>query len=403
VLVSYIDTILARYPPGTVVYGGCPRPRKEASKSKGATMNGASDEAAPVGLGHNRPDFDEVARANLKRGLHLTHLEVITRAIDDPRLDMCALQVLAHIIRHMNGRTAIAYPGRERLAAEIIYHVNGEPRHYSPKVIGNAVSKLIRCGYLISTKRAPRPGAHAVSHYTVVYPLTLAEWWAEIEAWCRKKRAEEPREFPRPADVTDKADVIAGDDVTTGDDVIAGDDIRLADVIAGNAADVIAGDENRQPSLITELESMNSGGADAPGVGVASPDGKANPKVEARSRPKRATPAAPPGDAVAAFERFWAAFPPGRKTDKGGTRDLFVDIVTGKHKKRRASAEVIVAAAERYAATRPDPQYTPMPKTWLNGGRWEDDICQPRAQAVTSEEAELAATLERMRAEEGWQ
>ena len=92
-----------------------------------------------------------------------------------------------------------------------------------------------------------------------------------------------------------------------------------------------------------------------------------------------------------------------RKRDKADTRDLFVAIVTGKHKKRRAPAEVIVAAVERYAATKPDPQYTPMPSTWLTGGRWEDDECQPKREAACSdEEAELAATLERMRAEEGW-
>jgi hypothetical protein len=63
---------------------------------------------------------------------------------------------------------------------------------------------------------------------------------------------------------------------------------------------------------------------------------------------------------------------------------------------------VIIAAAKRYADTRPDPQYTPMPSTWLNGGRWEDDECQPKGHVVTDEEAELAATLARMRAEEGW-
>jgi hypothetical protein len=91
---------------------------------------------------------------------------------------------------------------------------------------------------------------------------------------------------------------------------------------------------------------------------------------------------APPADAGSGvvdpaelqFEEFWAAFPAGRKRDKGGAHDLFRQIVTGKHKKRRASAATLIDAAKRYAATKPDPEYTPMPTTWLNGGRWMDDL-----------------------------
>lgn len=75
----------------------------------------------------------------------------------------------------------------------------------------------------------------------------------------------------------------------------------------------------------------------------------------------------------AKFEDFWRAFPEGRKQAKGEARDTFRKIVLGKHRKGlRAKAETLIAAAARYAASKPDPEFTPMPSTWLNGGRWED-------------------------------
>jgi hypothetical protein len=40
-----------------------------------------------------------------------------------------------------------------------------------------------------------------------------------------------------------------------------------------------------------------------------------------------------------------------------------------------------VEAAKQYAATKPDPKYTPMPAKWVNEGRWEDDGNQPLANA----------------------
>lgn len=80
-----------------------------------------------------------------------------------------------------------------------------------------------------------------------------------------------------------------------------------------------------------------------------------------------------------AFERFWRAFPPGRKTDKPKAAVIFGQIVAGRRKGiPKTDAAVIIAGAERYAATSPDPQYVPMPTTWLNGARW-DDMPEPQS------------------------
>lgn len=113
------------------------------------------------------------------------------------------------------------------------------------------------------------------------------------------------------------------------------------------------------------------------------PEGDHSPRARARPKPKpkplsEVSPHTPPQGGAApidqAFEDFWSAFPGGRKQGKGEARDAFRRITTGRHRKGlRAKAETLIAAAIRYAASKPDPEFTPMPSTWLNGGRWEDD------------------------------
>lgn len=72
--------------------------------------------------------------------------------------------------------------------------------------------------------------------------------------------------------------------------------------------------------------------------------------------------------------RFWEIYPKcSRKTDRIGVMDLFRKIATGKHRKHpKTDPQLIVAAVERYAASKPDPQYIPAPSRWLNEGRWEN-------------------------------
>jgi hypothetical protein len=91
------------------------------------------------------------------------------------------------------------------------------------------------------------------------------------------------------------------------------------------------------------------------------------------------------------FEAFWTAFPPGRKQGKPTARQTFLSIINGSHKVQgRAPPERLVEAAKRYAATKPDPKYTPKPTTWLNDGRWEDeDSAQRQSQKTANEPIEL--------------
>lgn len=113
--------------------------------------------------------------------------------------------------------------------------------------------------------------------------------------------------------------------------------------------------------------------------GDHSPRARARPKPKPKPVVEERNPLTPPKGGTdpldQVFEDFWIAFPPGRKQAKGAARDAFRRIVTGRHRKGlRAKAETIIAAATAYAATMPNPEFTPMPSTWLNDGRWEDDV-----------------------------
>lgn len=123
------------------------------------------------------------------------------------------------------------------------------------------------------------------------------------------------------------------------------------------------------------------------------PEGDQIPRVRARPKPKPKpisevsnphSPLAGGGHLLEeAFEDFWRVFPGfapprGRKTDKPKAFDVFKRIVTGTHRKGvRARADDIVSGAQAYALSSPDPEFLPMPTTWLNGARWQDHSEQP--------------------------
>jgi hypothetical protein len=58
----------------------------------------------------------------------------------------------------------------------------------------------------------------------------------------------------------------------------------------------------------------------------------------------------------------------------------------------------MVDGVRRYAATQPDPRYVPLPKTWLNDGRWADDVAQRDPDARAQHDLEDA--IVQLRAEE---
>lgn len=174
-------------------------------------------------IGHNRPNFDNVVEDSLVRGVYLVHLQALQRCIKDPRLDQRHRLVLVALTECINSKSAVAYPGRAWLAANIAHYVHGEPRRYSEGTIANTLSELVEFGYLYVTRRAPESGKRALSHYAVYSP-SVEELQSEIALACAAIRALPKRQFPRPevnsgVDVNSVRDVKNVVDIRTGQEV----------------------------------------------------------------------------------------------------------------------------------------------------------------------------------------
>lgn len=73
------------------------------------------------------------------------------------------------------------------------------------------------------------------------------------------------------------------------------------------------------------------------------------------------------------FNDFWEAYPKcPRKTGKPQAHQAWCRIISGKAKEiPKTDAKVIIEAVKRFAASGQDPQFIPLPTTWLNGARWD--------------------------------
>ena len=89
------------------------------------------------------------------------------------------------------------------------------------------------------------------------------------------------------------------------------------------------------------------------------------------------------------FDRFWAAYP--KKVGKEAARTSFA--------KTRVKVDVLIDAIERQKRgaqwTRENGRYIPNPATWLNQGRWEDEV-QPAFQGTVRETTTDLGRLRRL-------
>ena len=104
---------------------------------------------------------------------------------------------------------------------------------------------------------------------------------------------------------------------------------------------------------------------------------ESNTKSESESKP-----------AQGAFDIFWKAYP--KKVGKLAAKKAFDRV--------KAPVETLVQAIERQKCgeqwQRDNGQYIPNPATWLNGGRWEDEVHLPpkgKGQAVRAASYDLSA------------
>lgn len=97
------------------------------------------------------------------------------------------------------------------------------------------------------------------------------------------------------------------------------------------------------------------------------------PRPAKAPRSKKAGPAQPTTEEIAAFERFWSAFPRREKRQPA----LAAYILA--HRERQATHEQLVNGAAGYARSRQgeDHKFTALAASWLNQCRWDDEYPQP--------------------------
>jgi hypothetical protein len=94
------------------------------------------------------------------------------------------------------------------------------------------------------------------------------------------------------------------------------------------------------------------------------------------------------------FDLFYAAYP--RHIGRQAAMKAFDNVI----RSRRATAEQVIAGAQRFAAdpNLPGPseaRYIPHPSTWLNAGRWDDDPLPPRGGGRAQEKQQHSIDLVR--------
>lgn len=92
-------------------------------------------------------------------------------------------------------------------------------------------------------------------------------------------------------------------------------------------------------------------------------------KNKTKSESKENIPPKPPkGPDDDRFDEFWACYP--KKVGKGAARKAFSKV--------KVPVETLISALETQKKspqwTRDNGQYIPNPATWLNQGRWEDEV-----------------------------
>lgn len=119
-------------------------------------------------------------------------------------------------------------------------------------------------------------------------------------------------------------------------------------------------------------------------------------KSKTKSKTNSITPIAPKGAkrSDAEFEAFWNAYP--TKVGKQPARKAFDKV--------KVPVETLVAAIERQKCSsqwsKDGGQYIPNPTTWLNQGRWTDELPERSAPPQEKLDDDVVAAIQRMLAEE---
>ncbi|OAJ69027.1 helix-turn-helix domain-containing protein [Gluconobacter cerinus] len=105
------------------------------------------------------------------------------------------------------------------------------------------------------------------------------------------------------------------------------------------------------------------------------PEEPSGPSPSRKQKPSSRAGACDPEE----FDAFWAVYP--RKDGKKTARAAFTKA------RKKVSLERLLAAVKAYPFTEPTARgdFRPMPATWLNGERWEDDIVADALEMIEQE------------------
>jgi hypothetical protein len=143
--VSYVESLMARCPPGTIrVYGGCLTARE--SNNTSVLMNGADAKHQPAPAGHNKgPTFQANADELIRVGRVVTSFRRIGLAIRDKRCQRHHLIVLYAMMERLNERSGTAFPSRQ---------IIGKQEGLSDKTVENVLYDLRNWGHIDWERRA---------------------------------------------------------------------------------------------------------------------------------------------------------------------------------------------------------------------------------------------------------
>ena len=86
------------------------------------------------------------------------------------------------------------------------------------------------------------------------------------------------------------------------------------------------------------------------------------------------------------FAIFWAAYP--RHTAKPAALRAYKGAL------KRTKHDEIMAGVRRLVASKPDPQFTPHPATWLNQDRWNDTSVAATLKGIDARRENLRGRIE---------
>ena len=239
------------------------------------------------------------------------------RAVYDSRLSPHALKVLCALGVHSD-KSGWCYPSLKKIGALI---------GCSRQTVSGHISILVRLGYIESRIQKRDDGGQSSNLYRILMDVGDPETMSDLTGG----DGLEPTGG-------------AGPEPTGGDG-------QLFDTITSHTNDPINDPYRNMPLSGANIEKVNS---------FQEKDCAKNAHTDPPSAKKK------PSATNHEFDAFWQAYP--RRIAKGAAIKAFNSAM------KVATFSEIMDGVRRYAQSRPDPQFTPHPATWLNQQRWADEI-----------------------------